>query len=154
MVPVVGNAVPLITVDGSQDQNDPDFYNITITAAGEKLPTINLNTGGSLTQSVHEELVEVLVSGIKANVRAFYRYDPSQVKCTLGAGGQCLVSLGGISPSSIKWLPANGPSAELDVAVSLEGAHVDVNGANVDINVARTQYLRIPLVGQVTAIGG
>jgi hypothetical protein len=153
-VPVVGpNHVPLVTIDASQRATDPDFYDVNINAAGTPLPSLGINTGGALKTTIHEDLIEIGVAGVQATVRLFYRYDPNQAKCELEVGGSCSVQLP-VSAASAPWTTTAGPAAEAILQVTLQNPAVDLNGSSPDVNVERTTFVRIPLLGQVTAIAG
>lgn len=149
----VGESVPLISVQGSQRASDPDFYDLNISAAGQPLPSIGINAGGALTTPTNVQLVQVAVGGVQAVLRAYYRYDPAQAKCELEVGGTCSVQLP-VSAASAAWTASSGPAAELVIQVTLQDTSVDLNGTGANVAAGRTSWIRIPLLGQVTAIGG
>jgi hypothetical protein len=152
VTPAVGPIdVDLVTIDGAPQAANPKLYDITITAAGQPLPTITMNSRGLLTEPIHVELVQITKEATAAAVQLSYRFDPRRTSCELGVGGVCVVRVP-VDPTDLDWTTQSGPSAELIIMAKLDVGDADINGVAPDVDVPSPLYIRIPLVGQVTAI--
>ncbi len=52
----------------------------------------------------------------------------------------------------MKWTTESGPVAELILKVDTAIGNIDVNGVSPDVDIPSPLWVRIPLVGQVSAL--
>jgi len=151
-VPPIGPIdLDLLTIDGKPRAADPKMYEITITAAGQPIQTIAMNSRGFLTEPIHLELVQIAKEETRATVSLSYRFDPRQTSCELEIGGTCAVRLP-VDPTNVNWTTTNGPQAELIVKADVVVGKTDINGASPDVQPPSPLWVRIPLLGQVSAL--
>lgn len=152
VTPAVGPVdLDLVTIDGAVQAANPKLYDIDITAAGTALPTITMNNRGVLTQPMHVELVQLAKEKTEGAVKIFYRFDPDMTSCELALGGTCVVRLP-VDPTDVQWTTDSGPPAELIILTKVNVGKADINGIAADVDVPNPLYIRIPLLGQVSAI--
>lgn len=135
--PALGQSV--VVIDGRPATNNPAFYEIRVTVAGQALAPVTVFTGLPLPPQ-HLDLFGVPAQAGTVELAVMERYDPSQRFSPACIGTFCPVSLP-VNPTNPLWITGAGQAAELIVH-----ARLTVNGAS-----AGDQWLRVPILGQLGA---